>query len=104
MVGHPRGWSRSVSVTGDVGGNLVVGDANQIVEDAAALLGSPRSIVLEGAWSNLPRMAAKMFVGRDDALAELDAVAGRSAVVSGLGGGGKTELVRSEERRVGEEC
>ncbi len=96
----PAGESISVSVAESVHGNLLVGTGNQVttVLDADALLGPPSSVMLAVPLWNVPTLPARVFVGREAALAELDAVvvAGSATVaqtVFGMGGVGKTELV-----------
>jgi tetratricopeptide (TPR) repeat protein/transcriptional regulator with XRE-family HTH domain len=61
------------------------------------ILGPPSGAQLDGPLVELPRPAAKVFVGRDELLDELSRLDRGSALVTqavqGLGGVGKTELV-----------
>ena len=83
----------SVSVAGNVEGHLIVGTGNQLVTDAEALLGPPEHIVLGTPLWNVPSLPSRIFLGRDDDLAALDAPPPGAVAVHGLAGTGKTELV-----------
>ena len=94
----PDGNTFSVSVAGSVEGHLLVGIGNQLVTDANALLGAPDQVSLGTPLWNVPALPARDFIGRDQVLAELDAVVGSASplitqAIYGMGGIGKTELV-----------
>jgi hypothetical protein len=88
---------RSVAAS-EISGVVVTGD-RALVDARAPVLAAggiprPADVVVAAGMNNLPRPPAAVFVGRDDALARLEAglAGGGSVVVFGLGGVGKSEL------------